>query len=171
MTDRFYAGIGSRETPVDVLELMTRFARAAAADGWVLRSGRALGADQAFEKGAGEPAEIFLPWADFAPKWVSVARYVQPIPKPKAYEVSARHHPAWRHLGDGVRALHARNAHQILGRELDSPVGFVLCWTPGAKVIGGTAQALRIAAAYDIPIHNLADKITRAAIETQLAQK
>jgi hypothetical protein len=34
-------------------------------------------------------------------------------------------------------------------------VKFVLCWTPGGKDVGGTAQALRIARHYDIYVCNL----------------
>ncbi len=58
---RFYAGIGARATPPEVLSLMTRAAFALLKRGYVLRSGHAIGADSAFARGAGEAAEIFLP--------------------------------------------------------------------------------------------------------------
>ena len=46
----------------------------------------------------------------------------------------------------------------MLGDDLDQPVSFVVCWTPGGEVTGGTGQALRIAAdpQYNIPVFNLA---------------
>jgi predicted Rossmann fold nucleotide-binding protein DprA/Smf involved in DNA uptake len=50
-TNIFYAGIGARETPDDVLHLMYLLGRKLATDGYVLRSGHADGADLAFEKG------------------------------------------------------------------------------------------------------------------------
>ena len=53
----------------------------------------------------------------------------------------------------------ARNAYCMLGPDLKSPVDFVLCWTPNAKVVGGTGQGLRIALDYNIPIFNLADSV------------
>jgi predicted Rossmann fold nucleotide-binding protein DprA/Smf involved in DNA uptake len=43
-----YAGIGSRETPKEVLKSMTNYAKELSATGWVLRSGGADGADTAF---------------------------------------------------------------------------------------------------------------------------
>jgi hypothetical protein len=42
---RLYTGVGSRETPPDILDLMTRLAQRLAAIGWVCRTGGALGAD------------------------------------------------------------------------------------------------------------------------------
>ena len=58
---RFYAGIGARATPPPILSLMTRAAFALCKRGYVLRSGHAIGADSAFERGAGSAAQIFLP--------------------------------------------------------------------------------------------------------------
>ena len=70
----------------------------------------------------------------------------------KAFEISSQFHPAWFNLKDSVKRLHARNAQQILGPNLDNPSLFVVCWTNPAK--GGTNQALRIATYYEIPIYN-----------------
>jgi hypothetical protein len=76
--------------------------------------------------------------------------------------MAAAHHPAWERLSPGPRALHARNCHQILGRDLNDPVSFVVCWTPDGATTnpgpstGGTGQALRIAAAHGISVFNLA---------------
>ena len=70
---------------------------------------------------------------------------------------------AWATLGDCARALLARDAHQVLGRDLDSPVRFVVCWTPAGDRdgrdprSGGTGQALRIAAARSLPVFNIAN--------------
>ena len=44
-----YAGIGSRETPTEVLELMTKASTWLGARGYTLQSGGAIGADMAFE--------------------------------------------------------------------------------------------------------------------------
>jgi hypothetical protein len=60
-----YAGIGSRETPADVMALMGRVAARLEVLGWTLRSGAAQGADQAFEAGVSSKKEIFLPWKGF----------------------------------------------------------------------------------------------------------
>lgn len=153
---RFYAGIGSRETPPECLHLAGSLATRFREAGWILRSGHAPGADQAFERGAGAIAELFLPWKGFERDTPLSAGLVLREPKRSAYEVAARYHPAWENLLSGARALHARNCHQILGTHLDNPVTLVVCWTPEGKEVGGTAQAMRIARAKDIPIYNLA---------------
>lgn len=63
-----YTGIGSRETPQEVLETIQDVARHFAIKGWMLRSGGAKGADSAFESGCnsvGGSKQIFLPYKRF----------------------------------------------------------------------------------------------------------
>ena len=60
-TTRCYAGIGSRRTPAAMLVVCEQIAHALAQRGWRLRTGHAPGADQAFERGAGTLADVFLP--------------------------------------------------------------------------------------------------------------
>ncbi len=125
-----YAGIGSRRTPALILRLITELASSLADRGYLLRSGHARGADQAFETGADTRAEVYLPWPRFEASAACTAGYVQLHPTPEATQMAAQHHPAWDRLGRGARSLHARNCHQILGRDLDDPASFVVCWTP-----------------------------------------
>jgi len=163
-----YAGIGSRETPPAVLDLMARAGSWLAGEGWVLRTGMAAGADQAFYRAAHPHGafELYLPWPAFRAGARSPASGSQQLvlgqPTPAAYELAAQFHPAWSRLTRGVRALHARNCHQVLGADLAIPARFVLCWTPDGSLdgrgrrVGGTGQALRIAHHHRIPIFNLA---------------
>lgn len=156
-----YAGVGSRETPPDVLGLMTDTAEALRSMGWTLRSGHAPNADQAFEAGAGVAAEIYLPWPSFENKVSCGDATVFSRPTPAAFELAAEHHPYWFSLKRGSRSLHARNMHQVLGRALDVPAAFVVCWTQdgsldgSSSASGGTGQALRAAAAEGIHVFNL----------------
>lgn len=141
MRNVYYAGIGSRETPPEILSLMTRIAEKLSSMGYILRSGGAPGADTAFEFGSDpEKMEIFLPWKGFegnlSPLWG---------PSDAAMLLGAEFHPAWDGLSDGSKRMHARNCHQVLGSDLETPVSFVICWTQGGKATGGTGQALRIA--------------------------
>ena len=46
-----------------------------------------------------------------------------------------------------------------------TPVSFVVCWTEGGLLKGGTAQALRIATALNIPIINLGSAQTAQELE------
>jgi len=47
----YYSGIGSRSTPENILHMMGDVAYRLANKGWILRSGGADGADNAFEQG------------------------------------------------------------------------------------------------------------------------
>lgn len=152
----FYTGVGSRQTPSNVLSDFRRLSKLLARQGWVLRSGGAPGADEAFERGhfsagVNHWPQIFLPWSNFNGRreFLHYSR-----PSKKAYEIAAEFHPNWNALTAGGRALHARNVHQVLGPDLEhpNPSKFLICWTPNGRGGGGTGQAIRVAKAYDVPI-------------------
>ena len=66
-----YAGIGSRETPIEVQSKMSKVAKMLEDKGYTLRSGGADGADFAFEKGLGKISknkEIYLANTDYRDK-------------------------------------------------------------------------------------------------------
>lgn len=166
---RTYTGIGARATPPEVLGLMTRAAFALMKRGYVLRSGHAIGADSAFERGAGAAAQIFLP----APGWRGSAssfhaRTLGEGVWGRAREIAATHHPAFAGLSRFVQDLHTRNVFQVLGPALDSPSEFVLCWTADGEASGGTGQALRVAASHGVPVYNLQRPRERAHVERHL---
>lgn len=169
-----YAGIGSRETPNDVLRLMSLIAIHHARQGFTLRSGGAGGADLAFEAGcdrADGMREIYIPWSGFQSRLATrdSRGFVQVGVGPKALELAQQFHPAWERCSRGARALHARNGYQVLGRQLDDPVDRVICWTRGALGGGGTGQAIRIARHHGIAIHDLADPRRREYWENAVA--
>lgn len=157
-----YTGVGSRSTPAEVLSLMEHIALKLASDTpFVLRSGAADGADAAFARGAGDRAEIYLPWRSFGSDQHPGAHLMVTGDDPEAREIAAAYHPAWERCTRGARALHTRNVHQVLGRDLGNPSRFLICWTPDAQVAGGTATALRIARDRGVVIYNLALDIHR----------
>lgn len=154
----YYTGIGSRETPPPILELIKQVSHELNVAGYILRSGGARGADTAFECAATNK-EIFLPWFGFNG---SLSEFKQP--KPEAYKMASLIHPAWSHLRDSVKALHARNVHQILGWDLATPSQFVICWTkdgangttiPVTQSTGGTGTAITLASSLGIDVINL----------------
>ena len=136
---KYYAGIGSRDTPIPVLSNMSDLARKLHVLDWTLRSGGAQGADQAFESGVYANKQIFRP-ADCTQA---------------AMDLSSEYHPNWPACSPYVRKLHGRNAQILLGGNLDTPVKCVVCWTSDGKATGGTGQAIRMAEAYQIPVFNL----------------
>ena len=137
---------------------MTNIAQFLASQKFVLRSGHADGADMAFEDGVAIPElkEIWIPWLGFNGSKSNLT------PSNDAFILAARFHPHWKKLKDGAKKLHARNCHQVLGSDLQTPVNFVICWTEDGLASGGTGQALRIAHAWDIPIFNLFNEADRS---------
>ena len=145
---KYYTGVGSRKTPQNILKLMTALARKFGQQGYILRSGGAIGADRAFEYGAtGLPKDIYL------------AKHANQA----AMAIAAKYHPAWEKCSDYVKRLHGRNAFQVLGSDLKKPSKFLICWTPdGCRShaertysTGGTGTAISIADAYNVPVFNL----------------
>jgi hypothetical protein len=141
----FYTGVGARKTPPHVLDLMTKLAEKLSLL-YILRSGGAKGADQAFEKGA---------------KFANI--YYANDATVEAINIAGQYHPAWNKCQEWARKLHGRNAFQILGNDLAAPSKFVLCWTPDGAIshaertikTGGTGTAISIASAYGVPVYNL----------------
>ena len=147
---RAYAGIGSRETPTEILTLMTELAQKLESLGWILRSGGAAGADSAFERGILDPnnKEIYLPSDWFNGRKANSLWYIDASRLkafPKALKSVDQFHPAPQRLSDYARKLMARNCCQILGKDLQTPSSGVIAWTEGGRMKGGTSQALRIA--------------------------
>lgn len=150
---RPYTGVGSRETPEHIQQLMFQCAKSLTGLGYTLRSGGAEGADTAFESGS-DLKEIYLPWAGFNNRHMMNDSEIV-LENIEAMEIAATHHPAWERCSQGAMKMHTRNVHQILGKDLRSPSEFLLCWTPNGATTGGTGQAIRLAEYYEVPIFNL----------------
>lgn len=158
---RWYAGIGSRETPPITLIMMTKAAFYLDKEGYGLRSGGARGADATFERSHKGEKQIFLPWKGFNNNLSPLFGVCE-----EALEIAAAHHPNWGGLSGAARDLIARNTYQVLGpsREAEKSkmtqhpeqwTEFVVCWTPRGLGGGGTGQALRIARTFKIPVYDL----------------
>lgn len=163
---KYYTGIGSRETPPEVLRQMKVWAKVLAEMGYTLRSGGADGADTAFEQGCDiskGSKEIYLPWKGFNQNKSSLFEITD-----NALTLAKQvYGPRWITLKHSVRRLHTRNLYQVLGPTLDNPSSFIICWTQDGCVnattrtreTGGTGQAIACATMfptlYDIPVFNL----------------
>lgn len=167
-----YTGIGSRETPPEVLQQMTKIAYWLAGQGHTLRSGKAGGADAAFQSGVEwfcynnqiQPttrhAEIYVPWSGFGEGlwscWDVVGGNDQ-----NARNVAMQIHPAWSRCKQGAQKLHTRNVMQILGRHINRPSDLVLFYAPEdalGNVKGGTATAVKLARLHGVTTINMAQQ-------------
>jgi len=146
---KYYTGIGSRKTPQETLDWFRVVGTFLANNNYTLRSGGAKGADLYFEKGCDKingDKEIYLPWHGFEN---STSKLI--VSDKRAFEIAEKYHPYWHNLKQGGQKLQARNSHQVLGIDLETPSNFIVCYTNGK---GGTQQALRIARDKSIPIFN-----------------
>lgn len=167
-----YAGVGSRNTPPDILNLMSQFAEKVA-DRATLRSGAAGGADSAFEKGVdvvGETRhikkEIYIPAQGFQGRYTTEVgvQLCTNIIKLILKNMVAQYHPRGNRLSHYTMELMMRNCLQVLGATLNSHSRYVICWTDTYKTdskdlicdgSGGTGMAIRIAYGHNIPVINL----------------
>ena len=181
-----YAGIGSRKTPQHILLIMKNLASHLAYQGWTLRSGAAAGADTAFEIGADEyhgsssffegPSvkEIYLPWPGFNDSQSELHPRAIPFSE-EEIAISMGHHPAWRNCSPSAKIMHQRNLRQMIGHQsicgdTVQPSKFVVCWTEGGAMKGGTSQALRLAIALNVPVINLGAALNENELEQMILE-
>lgn len=167
-----WAGIGSRQTPSDILLVMKQIGLLLAVRGGMCNTGACVGADQAFAEGAARVdgiVKLALPWPKYELQWrrnlatpplgaVMVTETVFDERKHyAAFKSVYDFHPNADRLTPGVLKLHARNYLIIEGCK------FVICWAPmdaAGKPTGGTGQGCRIAESLGIPVYNLANPDT-----------
>ena len=151
----YYAGIGSRKTPQACLDFMTKIGRVCTKKDLTLRSGGAIGADQAFERGCDLESGQKEVWT---PKSQYVVEHEWAIEKAKAV--------CWEYplhkMKPYTRSLIIRNMYQIFGDDEENlkPVKFVVFYCVGdplmrGKESGGTRYTVRAAHNYNIPHFNL----------------
>lgn len=169
---KYYTGIGSRETPTDILELMSKIAYKLAQQGWYGRSGSAGGADLAFEAGFMKASQDgtslggftgYLPWDGFNGHQEDQFHSLRGNCKAAAI-IAEETHPAWERCSRGVRSLHTRNVYQVLGNDLNTPSNLCLFYAQpigkSGQVKGGTNTAVKICIEEHTCCDNLYDIIT-----------
>lgn len=160
MINGYITCIGSRDIPIEIGNRCNILASQLEQMCYCIRSGGAVGADTYFENGISSELykEIFVVNRDTNhPNYFVLDELVN---NHIAYDMVKLFHPVANKLPDFVFKLMARNSYQLLGLPLTDPKFYsklVLCYTPNAKMVGGTSQTLRIANHYNIPIINLGD--------------
>lgn len=190
-----YAGIGSRETPIDIQKEMYRIGKELESLGYTGQSGGAPGADKAFE-GANQPWEkddgTVAGTKEFTKSKANVTRWAQYDKGRNAptnmvvfkatdsndtvRKIAREIHPKKQDLSekDGLN-LHARNTFQVFGKNLDTPVDFVLFYAKEQKGSirpeGGTGQAVEMARLKGIPTINMANSDWKEQLDKVLSSK
>lgn len=179
-----FAGVGSRNTPPDMLKEMARVANKLEGLGYTLNTGltfgkQAEGADKAFADGFTDKSKVNL----FTPEIHGK--------RPREQAVAKEIHETPEKLTEGSLKLQARNTSQVFGDKLDTPVDFVLAWTPlnnNGEVVthadqryyggkdsnnntGGTGQAIALASLKGMPVINMADPKWEEQLDKLLAEK
>lgn len=177
----YYTGIGSRETPIDTQHLMTEIAMRLRAEGWTLRTGSVSRADKSYQIAAGENKEIYVPWDNFNSSQTGISSLTEESSRmahdiwkfrekkglvPTEGSISGK----WEELHPGTKAMLAKAMCMLLGRNLNTPSDMVICWTPGAKIVGISSHVICLAIFKHIPVFNLAEYETEIVIREMLRQ-
>lgn len=154
----YYTGVGTRliETDSSLYELLVYIGSIMCDRGFVLRSGGATGCDTAFEQGCNKVdqfnKEIYYPWLKYGQDERVCFTSI-----PKAMDLGRLYCDHWHELNGTNRKIHARNIHQVLGRDLKTPSKIVICYTKDGVYKGGTVTAMNTADRNGIPVVNLGD--------------
>lgn len=152
-----YTGVGSRKAPKSALRKMIYFGKRLAKHGAILRSGACRGPDRAFEIGCDSvngPKEIYLPFAGYEDREEEESVYIRGACS-EARKMAQAVHPAWFVCQEASMCFHTRNVYQFFGLDLETPSRFVICWTPGGFMEGGTRTVMELARIHRIPVFNL----------------
>ena len=199
MTSNSYTGVGSRETPPDVLILMRRIGYVMAMKGISLRTGEADGADSAFYKGVVDaydlhrvkfenevfvagPPKSFHYVNDVVDIFNGASAFDASIPLEKFRETAVRIRGSWDDLSYFGAKCHIRNVAQVLGANGNSPSRGLICWAKPVNtikvtdskmryVVGGTNTAYCTAILHNIPVYNLHELEHRVYFEDWVNQE
>lgn len=165
--EKFYTGVGSRDTPGNVCQLMTSTAKRLNEQGYILRSGGARGADYAFEIGADNPA-IYIASETAKP----VSRKPGIFPDLEAYRATVKkcclHYKNIQ--SQYAKDLHTRNVCQVIGHDPKEIIrsDFLLAYTLNGDYVGGTTTAIRCAELFEVPVFNFGKYKTIKEMEAAL---
>lgn len=174
---RYFTVVGSRKTPAKEAEILRDFSERLLRAGWTGRSGLSGEADLALNRALDRYdglAELYIPWDRFNDYTHGALDGRVIYPKrlgndAKASAMVAELHPVWASLSRGAKALHTRNAYQVLGKDLATPSDVLMCWAlvnRAGQVQGGTATAYNLAVQHGVPVFNLAVPGQLAALDT-----
>lgn len=173
--NKYYSGIGSRETPIEICEIMSKIGKKLELKGWTLRSGgakpknkkpRTASADLAFEKYVKNKYIYTVKNFDFSEPNYSFCR--NEVLSVLDKHINLDDYDGW------CRTLLLRDINQVLGsvKTTLEKSKFLICYTKSEDYsrydIGGTRIAVRCALKHGIKVYNLVNKTTLELIKKKL---
>lgn len=184
----YFTGVGSRNITKKEFNNIIWISNHLSSKGYTLRSGKARGADEAFQLGVekfetdqafnkeariGYAPEIYTPWNNFKTEglssfWDIPLNDIDKDLVDEAKSIASRIHPAWGRCSQAAKKLHTRNVFQVLGRNLNNPSKFLLACSDedsNGDVKGGTRTAWMIAKENNVPVFNVRGKIVTEVLD------
>lgn len=175
MGNKTYAGIGSKKAGPVICSKAQRLGYYLANREWTLYSSHSPNFEVNLELGAdasslGETL-IFLPHSGYNG---ALSNFSEPLPF--SYAIAQELYSEWDSLNFKNKTIISNVCHQILGRNLESPVSFVLCWTEdGSSTFhdipsdsGPVYFGIKLASMVGIPVFNLGSDTWRDRFITHL---
>lgn len=155
-----------KKAPTEIIDSVKTIVSALANRGYILRTNGNTDnpAVLAGQISAKDNLEIYLPWSKFGEAH-GHHKVVLRWPNEKAYGMAAHVYKKFNDMKPAVRAIMSSEMHTLFGKDMKSPVDFVIAWTPdGAETsketnfrrTGFMASIIETADKYDIPVFNLA---------------
>lgn len=152
------ACLSNQDAPDEIKSVCEKLARVLVENGYTIRTSGGKGGEEAFEKGAGDKVEVYIPWKGFDQKQSQFCKT-----KDEAKDVVRQFSPSFESLSKGVQTIIASKAHVILGKDLNSPIRFLVVWSlDGAETkkectakTGFVSTPIKIAESIQIPVFNL----------------
>ena len=180
----YFTGIGSRKIgksfdSIYLAKLASYFAK----EGFIVRHGDAVGSDRIFRdefRNRGKQ-EIYIPWKSFIDDYDYSADMGDCVlGEINVYCISDYDKKSIKEINhilkecglyfkkESTTKLVQRNVLQVLGKDLQTPSEFVICWTPDgaeslkdiSKDTGGSRVAIGVADLFDIPVYNIKNNDT-----------
>jgi len=148
---------GSRDAPPEVLGNLTKIAEFFAKKGWVLRTGGAIGCDEAarlgFVKAEKESnIQLYLPWQGYNNHYNGI------LHTEENWKIASQYVKHWDNLKLNHKIFHARNVGILLGSDNQTLSHLAVCWTPEGEVVGGSATGIEISKKEKIVLFNIGSK-------------
>jgi len=171
MNRLIYSGVGSRKTPLEICQIMTKIGEKLQNKGYILRSGAAIGADKAFEKNVNPKNKCIYTVQNYDysqenydfcyNELISVWDKNLPFDEYENYS----------------KILLLRDINQVLGSKntVLEKSKFLICYTPHERYelsppysVGGSRIAIRCALKHGIKVHNLVNPETLKTVKKWL---